>query len=349
MEISVSGLKIKFSDLNIEDSQKNPLYKYLKIELMNIPVELSGYDCLPNAKELMGDEKFSVHNYGMYEKNYFQGHKLLIVMPYSYGMNEGEDKRISYEYITKSRDNTECIQSSIDYTGIKCEVVINYKDAIDRLINPGTYKKDYCDYYACIIMSGEPYAELPNSNDNPYLLGQFIKVIKQFWENGGALGLFADNAPFNYQINLLIEQLFPNSNFRIAGNHPGMQTILGDNSGKLFSNANFNKKIQMIYNYDRNTISYRLYSIYEGKTISYCVEKPENDDLLYFGKNEDLTMITDPEKLKPFIPFSKDSDGGFNSLFYSSNDDKGNIFIDCSYTKFFLEMGKKGTPRYIQN
>ena len=152
-------------------------------------------------EELTGDGKFSVHNYGMYEKNFFQGQKLLIVMPYSYGMNEGEDERLSYEYITQSMDNTECIQSSIDYTGIKAEVVINYKDAIERLTRPGTYKKDCCDYYACIIMSGEPYAELPDSNDDPYLFGQFINVIKQFWENGGGLGLFADNAPFNYQIN----------------------------------------------------------------------------------------------------------------------------------------------------
>jgi len=58
-------------------------------------------------------------------------------------------------------------------------------------------------------------------------------VIKQFWENGGALGLFTDNASFNYQINILIEELFPNVNFRVAWNHPGMQTIFGDNSGKL--------------------------------------------------------------------------------------------------------------------
>ena len=134
---------------------------------------------------------------------------------------EGEDKRISYEYITQSSDNSEYIQSSIDYTGIKAEVVINYEDAIKKLTQPGTYKKGCYDYYACIIMSGEPYAELPNSNDNPYLFGQFINVIKEFWQNGGGLGLFNDNDPFNYQINVLTEKLFPNSNFRIAGNHPG--------------------------------------------------------------------------------------------------------------------------------
>jgi hypothetical protein len=198
-------------------------------------------------------------------------------------------------------------------------------------------------------MSGEPYAELPNSNDDPYLFGQFIKVIKQFWENGGALGLFADNAPFNYQINILIEELFPNVNFRVAGNHPGTQTINGDDSGILKDPGTFNRKIQMIDKYARNSISHSLNSIYEGKTISYCVEKPEDDDLLYYGKNEELTMITDPSKLLPFVPFSKVSDKGFNSLFYSSYDDIGYIVIDCSFTKFFLEMGTKGTPRYIQN
>ena len=107
--------------------------------------------------------------------------------------------------------------------------------------------------------------------------------------------------------------------------------------------------MQMIDNYTRTKVSYSLNSIYEGKTISYFVEKPNDDDLLYYGKNEELNMITDPKLLYPFVPFSKDSDGGFNSAFYLSNGDEGDIVVDCSYTKFFLEMGVKGTPRYIQN
>ena len=48
----------------------------------------------------------------------------------------------------------------------------------------------------------------------------------------------------------------------------------------------------MIDNYAKNSISHSLYSIYEGKTVSYFVEKPNDDDLLYLGKNEDITMIT---------------------------------------------------------
>jgi len=38
---------------------------------------------------------------------------------------------------------------------------------------------------------------------------------------------------------------------------------------------------------------------------------------------------------------------GFNSLFYSSNNNKGDFVIDFSYTKFILEMGTKGSPRFI--
>lgn len=44
MKMIVSGLKVKFDDTNITDSQKNPMYKELKNELMNIPVELIGYE-----------------------------------------------------------------------------------------------------------------------------------------------------------------------------------------------------------------------------------------------------------------------------------------------------------------
>jgi len=119
---------------------------------------------------------------------------------------DGENERLSDIYIKKSKDNKEFIQTSIDYTGIKCEVVKNYKEAIDKLIK--SYKKDYCEYYACIIMRGRPYDELPNRDDDLYLLGQIIKVVNQFWENGGGIALFADNTPFNYQTNLYIYRFF---------------------------------------------------------------------------------------------------------------------------------------------
>ena len=39
MKIKVSEIKIKFNDSIIQGSEKNPLYKKLKNELMNIPVK----------------------------------------------------------------------------------------------------------------------------------------------------------------------------------------------------------------------------------------------------------------------------------------------------------------------
>jgi hypothetical protein len=334
MDPMLSEFKFKIDKNLIEDSHKNPKYKNLKDLLSKIVIYKSAFDWI--LDEIPSNAKYKdVHNYGMYEKNFFNGQKLLIVMPYTCEMNSKENKYLSDKYVYLSVDNNECIQSSIYYYGIKCEVVKNYKDAIDRLTS--RYNNKYCEYYACIIMSGEPYAELPNPNDNPHLFGQFINVIKQFWENGGAIGLFADNAPYNYQANILIGKLFPNSNFRIAGNHPGEKKMKGDQSGQLKKNATFNRKFILTSSYERTKISESLYEIYEGKTVSYFVEKPNDDDLLYYGTNEELKMITDPKKLEPFIPFSKDSDGGFNSVFYSSNDNKGDILNFKRNSKIYSE------------
>ena len=95
--------------------------------------------------------------------------------------------------------------------------------------------------------------------------------------------------------------------------------------------ASFNALIHKVNNVDRESLAKNLYKLYEGLTVSYAIGKYE-----------------------PFIPFSKDSKGCINSLFYNgidrgSGEGEGDIFIDCSYTKFFLEMNKQGTYRYLQN
>ena len=289
--------------------------------------------------------------FGMYPKNWFKGQRILFVMPYSCEMNEKEKRAFSYKYLKEKYENkkdNECIQSSLDYTGIEVDYVINYKDAILKLTK-STQRNGYCDYFACAILSGRPYAELPNPDDDPYLLGQFLKVVKQFWINGGSLGIFADNAPFTYHANLLIEELFPEVIFRIGGNHKGKKHLNGDDSGLLNGPKTFNRKIQIKDNYSRVSISHSLYTLYEGETVSYICENPHDDNKLYSKEDGNVIPINDPEKLKPFVPFSRDSDGGYNSLFYGSNDKHGDIVIDCSYTKFFLEMNSSGIPRYIQN
>ena len=53
----------------------------------------------------------------------------------------------------------------------------------------------------------------------------------------------------------------------------------------------------------------------------------------------------------PFHPFSRDSQNGISSLFYLSDEKKrGDIFIDCGFTKLFINMEKDDTAfRYFQN
>ena len=355
-------MEVKYQDKitpNDIETCQTPIYKKLKEELIHIPIELSGYDFyqgeIPknaDAKDMEVDGKFSIHKFGMYPKDFFKGQKALIVMLYSAEMNKQENPYLSYKYIkNKSNPKNECILSSLEYTGMDIDISISYKDAMDKLLRSSV--KGKCDYLICVVISGEPYEELPNKSDNPHLIGEFIKVVIQFWKNGGGLCLFADNSPFNYQINLFLEilevELRHKTKFRIGGNHPGKKTLIGDDKGDLTSSGTFNRKIQLIDDFSRVPISHSLYKIYEGNTVSYIIENPNDDNKLYYGEDKELKMITDPKALEPWVPFSKDSSGGFNALFYGSNDEKGDIVIDCSYTKFFLEMESQGTPRYVQN
>ena len=71
------------------------------------------------GKELLKNDKYFTHNLGRYQKNYFLHQKLYIVIFYTDGMIDDENERLSDKYIRESKDENKCIQSSIDYTGIK--------------------------------------------------------------------------------------------------------------------------------------------------------------------------------------------------------------------------------------
>ena len=79
-------------------------------------------------------------------------------------------------------------------------------------------------------------------------------------------------------------------------------------------------------------MDHNLFTLFEGDTICYA----SSDDY---------------KKLLPFHPFSRDSENGISSLFYLSDEKKrGDIFIDCGFTKLFINMGKDDTAfRYFQN
>lgn len=230
------------------------------------------------------------------------------------------------------------MQSSIDYYGIQIDVATTYKEVIEKLTknNNGS-----CEYYSCWVLTSNHILDYS-------LHDKFHKVLIQFWRNGGSLVLTCDNEPFLEEVNSFLKKAkFPDElgnftktiSWRVNGNHYGTKILKPDDSGNLNSNQTFNRKINDLIKYERGKISFNIYEIYEGITISYSVEHLHS-----------RVPLTDPEKLKPFIPFSKDSEGGINSLFYCGTENgEGDIIIDCGFTKFFRDMKKEGTPRYIQN
>ena len=65
---------------------------------------------------------------------------------------------------------------------------------------------------------------------------------------------------------------------------------------------------------------------------------------------EKKITIKEKEKLNPFVPFSVNSEGGISTLIYEADSKgRGDILIDCGFTKCFLNMYRTGTFKFIQN
>ena len=330
----------------ISEHIKNPKFKHLKDELSKIKVTLESFPFFnPELQKDKNGPNPEGQNSGMYEKDFYEGQKILFAMFFSSDLlTQGgkatteDEKKINPKYVNSKIGDEECIASVLEYYGYEVIVVTNYEEAIKELCKQDKDKK--CYYNSLWVISGQEVPDLPSNNgdcDAPYYVEQFVDCAIQFWKNGGSLVLMGENDPHNFQVNLFLRKLvFPGDKkiyFKIGGNHPGRKILKEDDSGKLEKKQSFNSKIQEVNKIERKSIANNLVQIFEGATVAYVI--PEVD-------------------ISPFIPFSRDSDGGINSLFYNGEDrgdgtGEGDIFIDCAYTKFFLNMQESGTSRYLQN
>ena len=290
----------------------------------------------------------------IYSPEIVETQEILMVMLWSFDLNKkNESPYVAPRYIdepTQVNGNVS-IRKAIEDIGIKNKIVVDYKSAIDKLLEKN--EKNECNYYAVWIFCGPQYAILPPGIDgeanqtSPYLVEQFINVLIKFWKNGGALVFFAEGEPLNFQVNLFLEKIeFSNNekpNFRIHGEYIGDKYLAPDKEGKLDKAGRFNKSEHRI-NYNgkeikRQSLSHNIGQIYEGYTISYAVD--ENNKKISFNEFK---------KLLPFKPFSINSEGGISTLIYEADTSGcGDIIIDCGYTKCFFNMYKSGTFRFIQN
>ena len=110
---------------------------------------------------------------------------------------------------------------------------------------------------------------------------------------------------------------------------------------QVYSNLGYliEKRKYIIQWYSKTkSLSHNLYNIYEDITISSIT------------KNSKRQMNVKLNDIKPFIPFTRDSEGGITSFFkLASNKGEGDIIFDGVWTRIFINMKKKGTYRYFQN
>ena len=289
----------------------------------------------------------------IYSKNILKTQKILIVMLWSFDLNKkSESPYVSPKYIyTPSNVNGQvCIDLAIEHFGIESEIVVDYESAIKKLLEKND--KDECNYYAVWIFCGPQYAVFPpvdgeKNTSNPNLVEEFINVLIEFWKNGGALVFMADGDPLNFQVNLFLEKIDFSQNekpdFRIHGDYIGNKYLIQDKEGKMDRVGIFNKSNHKIKykgkEIQRQSLSHNIGQIYEGYTISYAVDKKNNK--IPFNENK---------KLLPFKPFAINSEGGISTLIYEADSSgRGDILIDCGYTKCFLNMYRTGTYKFIQN
>jgi len=331
-------------------------FEELRKDLKDIENGDDVFDIFSNKEKNISDELVFIEkgeNLEIYSKNILKTQKILIAMFWSFDLNKkNESPYVSPRFInTPSNANSGvCIKSAIEYFGIENVIVVDYEDAIKELLKKN--EKGECNYYAVWILCGPQYAIFPpkngkKNNSNPNLVEEFIKVLIEFWNNGGALVFMADGDPLNFQVNLFLEKIDFSKNekpsFRIHGDYIGNKYLIQDKEGKMDKAGKFNKSNHKIKykgkEIQRQSLSHNLGQIYEGYTISYAVD--EQNKKINFNNYK---------KLLPFKPFAINSEGGISTLLYEADSlGRGDILIDCGYTKCFFNMYKSGTYRFIQN
>ena len=337
-------------DSIVEELSKtgNPVNKELVKELENIEIEMDAFSDFYNAEKEQYDNSGSLinptgKNTSMYAEGFLEGHEILFVCLYNCDMNPNEDPCTNYKYLfEKSPKAYYFFNQCAQYYKAKVNLVLDYEDAINEITKPWDKDPSKGKYYAVWIVCGPPYPMLPENKSkktNPYLLGQFMKVINMYNQNGGSVIFLTESDPLFYQANLFLRDLYlydkkgnkVKVDLQLEGEHKGDTILQGDKSGELKNAGLFNKSSQSFKNLTRSSLSHNLVSYYEGYTIDYA----------------DYNKVMN----SPFYPFARDSEGGVAGFFYPADiDGRGDIVFNCSYTSlYFTKKENDGTYRYYEN
>jgi hypothetical protein len=323
LESVLEDLTEKFNDVCCyKDLYKNLRDRTLyQQSIPDFQPEDSGLDGRGASNPLFIPEK------AMYKAGAFAGQRILVCCFWSKKIaGKEESDYIDPKYLTERFSGaSHCVQDVLDHYGIKLDVVQNYKD--------GMLKMQSGQYYATWIICGGGTGKLPDGG-NPHLADQFVRCVDIYWKSGGAVVWWCDDQ-LDFECNLWLKvATFPDV--------PGplqLEITSGCKGGKRLSRGDISSVKRQVFNnqedldfhyYHRHTLAHNLASIFEGITIA---------------------KVKDPSKLGPFVPFSYDSEGGISALFFLSEweTQRGDVIIDCGFTKLFTELTQDGTLRYVQN
>ncbi|EAY22716.1 hypothetical protein TVAG_476450 [Trichomonas vaginalis G3] len=254
--------------------------------------------------------------------------KILICQFWDYCMMPAHVKGES-EYISKKTlENPDGIIESLKGLGIKCEIVQNYKKAIECMTS-GQFSQVW-------VICGRGENKKPdelNENGTSYLIDQFIDCLIQFHKHGGSLLISGDNNPLTYELNKFLEKV------ELDGIKPQFSFSVNEDGGNMLMFGDIDSENAQLFDQrsvikvagnERPLYGFNVKTLFEGTTIS-CA--PGDADI------------------KPFQPFIISKEGNYANMYYMapSNNKCGDIILDGSFTRFFNELHEEGTLRLVRN
>uniref|UniRef100_UPI00261058A9 BspA family leucine-rich repeat surface protein n=1 Tax=uncultured Methanobrevibacter sp. TaxID=253161 RepID=UPI00261058A9 len=254
----VSFLNIQLSNISNTFDRNNIFYDYFNF-LNNIENPVNNFIKIEKQNTLLN-------------KYALKGQKILIVMLWSKILISNENYFIHKDYLCKASPESEfCLKDISDYLGIIIDIVENYRNAIEKITTKD--KNGKCPYYSVWVINGPPYEDLPDGTKEGFLFGQFLEVLKLFWEKGGALIFLAGGWKCQYQTNEFLKMLDINGKkveFYLVGDddekgticHQGGKLLNGDETGLLKDKSLFSKKNEKCLGIERLSIGHNLINLF---------------------------------------------------------------------------------------
>lgn len=265
-------------------------------------------------------------------------------------MSRSEDPRVSKEVLINGIDeNNRSVINSLNEFGIETIIVQNYKSAISE-IRSGEYSEVW-------VICGRHDGKMPDNSEGANLSSQFIEVLIIYWESGGGIVFWTDNSPLTAEVNFFLNRAnFSDDknkefkvNFRIGGSYQGEKMLKRSKTPRVQSFV-ADQTIQCD-GYQKLLFNANMKYIYEGITIASAIIPPQNAKNQCYNDPNVNYQFAYSRDILPFRYFSISSDSGISSLYYTSplNSKKGDIVIDCGFSKLFFELNTEGIYWYVRN